>query len=341
MQSFGRICCAAAALAFLGGCATTDSHIRNLSRMPPFDHTVELTSVPFFPQKKYECGPASLAMVLDFAGRKLTPAELAPKVYLPARHGSLAVELVAATWREGLIPYVIRPRLSDLLREVAAGHPVLVLENLAFDWYPDWHYAVVVGFNLRRGLIMLRSGKEARDIIPVLLFERVWSRSHRWAMIVLRPGQLPETVRPAPYLKAAWGLQRLGHLRAALKAYRAAVRRWPGNLDAEMGFGNALYALGHTSRAAAVFRHAAILHGSAAAFNNLAQTLADLHCYAASRNAALQAVALGHARRAVYERTLGTIRNDLARHRSVTCRLSPGNARDHHGPVVRSPGHVR
>lgn len=334
MQGLGRICCAAAALALLGGCATTDSHIRNLSRVPPFDHTVELTSVPFFPQTKYECGPASLAMTLDFAGRNLTPAELAPKVYLPGRHGSLAVELVAATWREGLVPYVIRPRLSDLLHEVAAGHPVLVLENLAFDWYPDWHYAVVVGFNLRRGLIMLRSGKEARDIIPVLLFERVWSRSHRWGMIVLRPGQLPATARPAPYLKAAWGLERLGHLHAALKAYRAAVRHWPGNLDAEMGFGNALYALGHKFRAATVFRRAAISHTSAAAFNNLAQTLADLHCYAAARHAALQAVALGHERRPLYERTLGAIHNAMAHHRSVTCPLSRGGGRDHHGPVA-------
>jgi hypothetical protein len=33
------------------------------------------------------------------------------------------------------------------LREVAAGNPVLVLQNLSFAWAPVWHYAVVMGYD--------------------------------------------------------------------------------------------------------------------------------------------------------------------------------------------------
>src|SRR2546422_3737218 len=35
--------------------------------------------------------------------------------------------------------------LSDLLAEVAAGHPVLVFQNLGLHWIPRWHFAVAVG----------------------------------------------------------------------------------------------------------------------------------------------------------------------------------------------------
>ncbi|MHB1949980.1 MAG: PA2778 family cysteine peptidase [Acidiferrobacteraceae bacterium] len=341
MRGFGRKGWIGAALILLGGCATIPAHIRRLAKTPPFDHTVEIASVPFFPQTRHECGPASLAMMLDFAGRHVTPGALEPKVYLPGRHGSLAAELVAATWREDLLPYVLRPRLVDLLREVAAGHPVLVLQNLSFDWYPDWHYAVVVGFNLRRGLIMLHSGKDPRDIISVRLFERVWARSHRWAMIVLRPGEMPETVRPSRYLRAVWGLERLHHLRAALKGYRAAMRRWPGNLDAEMGSGNVLYALGHKRQAAAVFRHAAVAHASAAAFNNLAQALASLHCYAASCAAAREAVAVGHDRRALYERTRLAVCSATKHRPRIRCLLPGDAAGERHESAGPPRAHIR
>ncbi|MHB1791502.1 MAG: PA2778 family cysteine peptidase [Acidiferrobacteraceae bacterium] len=312
-----------------------------LSRIPPFNRTVELTAVPFFPQTRYECGPASLAMVLNFAGRRVTPAELAPKVYLPGRHGSLAAELVAATWREGRLPYVIAPRLHDLLFEVAAGHPVLVLENLAFDWYPDWHYAVVVGFNLRRGLVMLRSGKEARNVIPILLFQRVWARSHDWGMVVLAPGQMPATVQRLPYLKAAWGLERLGHLHAAMRAYRAATIRWPKSLDAAMGFGNSLYALGQKRTAASVFGRAARAHASPAAFNNLAQTLSDLRCYPAAIHAALRAVALSKQKRPLYEKTLREIHKAARNARAPRCQLLSASDQGHHGSAARSPARAQ
>ena len=50
------------------------------------------------------------------------------------------------------------PRLADLLQEVAAGHPVIVLQNLGLEWIPVWHYSVVIGYDLSRGQLVLRSG---------------------------------------------------------------------------------------------------------------------------------------------------------------------------------------
>src|SRR3569623_1363896 len=125
-------------------------------------HAVELDAVPFFPQERYQCGPAALATVLAWSGAAVTADQLVPQVYLPARQGSLQPELLAAARRYQRLPYVLEPDLAALLREVGAGHPVLVLQNLGLSWAPRWHNAVVVGYDLARDEVVLRSGAGRR-----------------------------------------------------------------------------------------------------------------------------------------------------------------------------------
>jgi ABC-type bacteriocin/lantibiotic exporter with double-glycine peptidase domain len=137
----------------------------------------ELTEVPYFSQDAFQCGPASLAMSLNAAGIAVTPETLKPELYLPDRHGSLQVEMLAATRRHGAAAYQLAPELNDVLREIAAGTPVVVLQNLAFGWYPVWHYAVAIGYDLDRAEIILRSGPEQRQILPMRTFEYTWARS--------------------------------------------------------------------------------------------------------------------------------------------------------------------
>jgi len=115
----------------------------------------ELAEVPFFPQEEYQCGPAALASVLVHNNIATTPAALVPQVYLPGREGSLQTEMLAATRRHGLVAYHLAPRIEDLLTEVAAGNPVIVLQNLAFSFAPLWHYAVVVGYDRGQEEIVL------------------------------------------------------------------------------------------------------------------------------------------------------------------------------------------
>src|SRR5690606_26559132 len=68
-----------------------------------------LLDVPFHPQTEYQCGPAALATVLGASGVPITPEALVPQVYLPGREGRLQLELVPATPRARLIPYLIHP----------------------------------------------------------------------------------------------------------------------------------------------------------------------------------------------------------------------------------------
>src|SRR3569623_834586 len=137
--------------------------------------------------------PAALATVLAWSGSAVTSESLVNEVYVPARKGSLQPELLAAARRLARAPYVLRSDVADVLREVAAGHPVLVLQNLGLSWAPRWHYAVVVGFDLARERVVLRSGTEKRHEVSLALFERTWRRAHAWAVVVPPPAELPAT----------------------------------------------------------------------------------------------------------------------------------------------------
>ena len=80
-----------------------------------------------------------------------------PQVYLPERKGSLQVEMLAAARRHGMVSYQLAPRFEDLLREIAAGTPVIVLQNLGV-FSGGWHYAVAIGYDYDSGQLILRSG---------------------------------------------------------------------------------------------------------------------------------------------------------------------------------------
>jgi hypothetical protein len=288
------------------GCATpqTDRLLASPSAGTP---PVELTTVPFHAQSQYQCGPASLAMVLNWAGIPITSEELAPQVYLPEREGSLQIELLAATRRQGRVPYVLLPQLEFVVTEVIAGNPVLVLQNLGYSWYPKWHYAVVVGFDLQHQEMVLRSGTEARHVVSIQLFEHTWARSGHWAMVVAPPGRLPQTAEELPYLRSVATLEQVNRHADAAVAYRAALQRWPTSLGAQIGLGNSLYALGNLAGAEAAFRQALASHpDTAAVLNNLAQTLADRGQLAQARPLAARAAQLDPTN-ALYRETLADI----------------------------------
>jgi tetratricopeptide (TPR) repeat protein len=244
-------------------------------------HTaVELDATPFYPQTVHQCGPAALATVLQGSGVDVTPGDLVSRVYLPDRQGSLQTELVAATRGYARLPYPIDPDLSALLAELQAAHPVLVLQNLGLSFHPVWHYAVVIGYLPDDDAVILRSGATRRLVMPAGRFLRSWRLAGYWGLVVLRPGDLPARPSAAAYLKAAADLETVGQTQAAALVYGAAVTRWPNDATAWLGLGNAQYQAGRLPVAEDSYRHAVRADpGYLAAWNNLAEVLAERGCF--------------------------------------------------------------
>jgi len=300
-------------LVMLAACATPQTMASRNAFPTGVPVRAELDQVVFYPQEAHQCGPASLAMSLQHAGQNIEPDQLKLHLYLPEKNGSLQAEMLATARRHGALAYVLKPELQSVLAEVAAGNPVLVLQNLGLSWYPVWHYAVVIGYDVRREEIILRSGTERRQLIPFFTFENTWARGAHWAMVVLAPGQIPKTARAEGYIQSVIALEHSSPTSDVWPAYSAAMLRWPESLVTKMAAGNFAYKRGLLNQAETIFLQAAKEHpDSVAAFNNLAQTLSDLGKHEAALLAARHAVVLGGELNAQARNTLAEIEQHIA-----------------------------
>ncbi|MDX5372198.1 MAG: PA2778 family cysteine peptidase [Pseudomonadaceae bacterium] len=282
MLALSRAARLLATLLLIGGCASPGP--RQFDAQLP--ERVELAGVPFFPQQRYQCGPAALSTMLVQRGVATSPEQLLPQVYLPGRQGSLKVELVAAARQHDLLVYPLEPRLEALLAQVAAGHPVLVMQNLGLDWWPQWHFAVVVGYDLSREELLLRSATEKRLLTPFRLFERSWARAERWAVLTLPPERLPAQPQLTTWLQAASDLEQTGRGAAAQRAYRTAEHHWPQAALPSFAMGNARYADGDRAAAEAALRESVRRQGDfAVGWFNLSEVLNEAGCVAQARAA--------------------------------------------------------
>ncbi len=281
------------ALALLAACTTAPG------LPPPGDPQLAalptagaVEAVPFFPQEDYYCGPAALAMVLAWSGLKVTQDDLVEVVYTPGRQGTLQADILAGARRYGRLAVPVAS-VPDLLAEIDAGHPILVLQNLGLQIFPQWHYAVATGYDLTTGTLRLHSGRIADHETRLSTFAHTWARGGYWALVVLPPDRLPAMADERTVLEAAAALERAHRPADAATAYATILARWPTSLPGWIGLGNAAYASGDKRRAVAAFTRATEDHpNAAAAWQNLAFVLGELGDDAAAA-AAGQARAVG------------------------------------------------
>src|SRR5206468_2229720 len=92
----------------------------------------------------------------------------------------------------------------------AAGNPVVVLQEIGlFPGVPEWHYAVINGFDYPSGTLYLRSGTKRRLEMPFTAFERTWMKSGYWAEVVTLPDRIPVTATEESWLRALLAFARV------------------------------------------------------------------------------------------------------------------------------------
>ncbi len=291
------------------GCAGLPHETTQEIAQQKIKSVVELTSTTFHPQKAYQCGPAALATVFNSSDITTSPETLINRIYIPQRQGSLQTEIIATTRAHDRLPYILDPRLDHVLAEIDAGRPVLVLQNLGLKWIPRWHYAVAIGYNKHKQVIVLRSGITARKRTPFKLFDRTWRRGGRWAMVVLKSGELPTNANEDKYLRTILPFEHAQRWDLAAQAYTTAANKWPTSLGAHMGSGNSHYSLKNYSQAISLYRKAlAIDPHHAPAHNNIANTLLEKGKRKEAAKHAQMAIRLGGPHLEAYKQTLNKIK---------------------------------
>jgi hypothetical protein len=299
-----------ALLSLAAGCAApaTTGLMKDSGGLPV---RAQVAGVPFYPQSENQCGPAALAMTVSWGGIATTPDDLASIVMTPGKSGSLQSDLQAAARRIGMFSVPIMD-LAGILREVAAGSPVIVFQNLALDISPQWHFAVVHGYDLARREIVLHSGLDPDMTLSLDRFEWTWTRGGRWALVVLPPGRLPASAGEMTLTNAAVALERVGRSEAAARSFAAILGHYPNNLVALIGLGNSRFAGGDTQGAEAAYRQAIQRHPDAAvAWNNLAYVRAETGNLQEALEMARRAVSLGGPNSETFQETLESIRARL------------------------------
>jgi tetratricopeptide (TPR) repeat protein len=274
-----RVAIAVVCAGLVAGCVNNVSRLGDIPRLGSDDGAGKgpslVAGVPYYGQEGFACGPAALAMMLGWAGVEVSPASLTTQLADSARDPRPGLMETASHY--GRFAYSIRG--FDAMRaELAAGHPVLVAQNLGVASKPLWNCPVAIGYApAAGGQVVLNTGREAGKVISARLLDRLWADSDGWAMVVMRPGDLPATAREQPYVESARALERAGHPWEAVLAFDTALSQWPTNTEALMGLGTSLARLGDAKGAAEAFQTAAsVAKDPTVAVEALARVQSDL-----------------------------------------------------------------
>lgn len=284
-------------LAFAGfGCAVPARQTEAFLLAPrEIPEAYKIKNVGFIKQTENYCGPATLAMAMRFWGAPRSVEELASQVYTPGKKGTLQLDLMSASRRQGMLAVPIQG-LSALLHEIAAGHPVIVFENLGLSWYPRWHYALAYGYDLREPEIILHSGPDQEKHWSMRKFERSWMLGDYWGLVVLPPDKMSVSGDELGHAAAAAGLEQAGKIPEAELAYQNILKRWPGSLGALIGMGNISYEKQEYRTAVRYLKEATEKHPlSAAAWHNRATAEGAAKMVKAAKKSTAEALRLAPA----------------------------------------------
>jgi hypothetical protein len=206
----------------LGGCAGLTATQQAVHGLP---ERVELTGVPEFPERAYFGAPSALSSLLVQQGVDSSPGMLVKQLQLPQQEQQLEQNILKQINANGLLAYPLPAQLEDLLKQVAAGYPVLLRFNEGYGWLGMPRYAVLIGYDRKEQTLLLRAGNSRRWETGFSSFASAWASAGSWAVLVLAPLQLPAEVDGPRWLQAADELERSGRSVAAANARTVLQRR--------------------------------------------------------------------------------------------------------------------
>jgi ABC-type bacteriocin/lantibiotic exporter with double-glycine peptidase domain len=168
-------CFFGAGLMLLSSLATADND-------NPSERNRIIPNVPFFPQEMYQCGPASLAEVFHFWGKKVSPEDIAKKIYSKSARGTLNLDMVLFPERNGFAAKQFKGDIEVIRKNIDAGYPLVVMVDLGFSFYEKNHFLVIFGYN-EEGL-WVHSGKEKSTFLPIKSFMKTWEKTNFWTLLI-------------------------------------------------------------------------------------------------------------------------------------------------------------
>ncbi len=141
-----------------------------------------IENVPFYPQQEYQCGPATLAGVLNYQGLAVTPEEIAADIFSKSAKGTLNLDMLIYARKKGFNAIQYSGSIEDIRANINAGYPVIVLVDYGVLLYRQNHFMVIIGYN-DDGFIV-NSDVLERQFIDYKRFIRAWEKTKYWLLLI-------------------------------------------------------------------------------------------------------------------------------------------------------------
>lgn len=170
--------CVLFSLIILQGCAAGPGSVTSEVSAPIGSGKV--AKVPFYPQVSFQCGPASLAGVLNYLGEGVTPDEIAEAVFRRDIRGTVTLDMVLYARKKGFFAEWYNGSADDIQRSIDEGVPLIIMVDFGLAFVRKNHFMVVVGYTPED--VIANSGKTHEKLISWKYFLSSWNRTKRWTL---------------------------------------------------------------------------------------------------------------------------------------------------------------
>lgn len=167
---------------FLVGCGLMIRDDRFLDNPMNAEMDYYIKNVPFVLQQTDFCGPAALAMVLNYYGDDVTQEEIAVEIFLPELKGTLIWDLQNYARKRGFNAEVANLDLNSVKEGVRSGIPVILLLDEGFSIYTKPHYIVVIAMDDNHQILLAHSSTNPWKRMSYDYIQQKWAKMNYLAI---------------------------------------------------------------------------------------------------------------------------------------------------------------
>lgn len=148
-----------------------------------------IKNVPFFPQTRHYCGPASVASIMNFYGLSITEEETAREIYTAKLNGTLPIDILRYARTKGFDVSYYKGSIEDMKKQISRGRPIILFVDLGYFAYPARHYIVATGYNDEMGYLIAHSGKDKDKVFSYKEIQTAWEKTGFGTILIVPEGK--------------------------------------------------------------------------------------------------------------------------------------------------------
>lgn len=158
---------------------------RKTSEIP--EDALIIQGVPFYEDTNYQCGPSSLAAVINYWKEKtgssaaVTPDAVSSEVFSKNARGTLGMDMAFYAQKSGFQTSQYSGSFDDLRSNVLRGTPPVILVDHGALFYQRNHFLVVTGYSSDG--IIVHSGLDEK-FIPLKELNEIWGKTDFWTLVI-------------------------------------------------------------------------------------------------------------------------------------------------------------